>query len=139
MFSWRKPLVVLTKPSDKIENVGVAPHPCWKALEVAKRLDGLRIAWISANETIDAICVRPVGFDGDCHKLFFPDQPFRDLSALLVKLMRAMRCLSDQNKSCVADPIQERIVVMSCAGERMRRTAYALNVWRSQGSHMIIP
>jgi hypothetical protein len=46
---------VLTKPSHKIKNVGIAPHPGWEALEILKRFDRFGVAGIATYEAIDTV------------------------------------------------------------------------------------
>ena len=111
VFSARKLVIVLAKPSDEIENIGIAPHPGRKPFEIAESFTRFTIARISTNETIDAIGIRPIRFDGHSRELLFGNQPLRNLRALLVELMSAMRRFTNENKSGVADTSEQRIII----------------------------
>src|SRR5437762_11254662 len=63
VFSARKLVIVLAKPSGEIENVGIAPHPGGKPFEIAESLARFSITGISSDKTIDAIGIRPIRFD----------------------------------------------------------------------------
>jgi hypothetical protein len=74
-------LIVIAQPTDKIENIGVAPHPCRKSPEARKRIDCIFVLPLKQNKFINAICVWPVCFDSDCGELLFRDQAFGNLRA----------------------------------------------------------
>src|SRR5207247_9819155 len=97
----------------------IAPHPGRKAFEVAQSLARFSITRISSDKTIDAIGIRPIRFDRHGGELFFCNQPFRNLRALLVELMGAMRRFTNENKSGISDPINPRIIIARSASERM--------------------
>ena len=107
VFSGPKLVIVLAKPSNEVENVGVAPHPGGKPFEVAESFTVVSIAWIATNKAIDAIGIRPIGFDGHSRELLFCNQPLRNLRALVVELMRAMRSFANEHKSGIADAIDQ--------------------------------
>src|SRR5437588_6766749 len=111
VFSARKLVIVLAKPSDEIENIGIAPHPGRKPFEIAESFTRFTIARISTNETIDAIGIRPIRFDGHSRELLFCNQPLRNLRAFLVELMSAMRRFTNENNSGVADTSEQRIII----------------------------
>src|SRR5438093_12529202 len=119
VFAVRKLVVVLPKPSDEIENISIAPHPGGKPFEIAESLARFSITGISSDKTIDAIGIRPIRFDRHGGELLFCNQPFRNLRALLVELMGAMRRFTNENKSGIADPIKQRIIIARSPIERM--------------------
>ena len=112
-------VVVVSQPPDEIEHVGVAPHPGGKSLEVAERVIGAGVGARAAHVSVHSISVRPVGFNRDRPEALLDDQPFGNLRALAVKLMRAVRSLAEQHEAGVADHLQQRIVIFACADERL--------------------
>ena len=113
---WGEPepdrVVVVAKPADEVEDVGVAPHPGRESLESRQRVDGLGIVAAAADVAVDAIGVGPVGLDGHGVEPLLADQPLGDLRPLPIKLVRAVRGLADQDETGVADQFQEGIVVV---------------------------
>src|SRR5512145_96405 len=105
-----KSIIVFAQPSDKIEYVGVAPHPAWKSSEAAQRVSCIFIVVEPADIPVNPVSVRPIGFD--CHdiKAFLFDQALCDLRALAIELMRAVRSFAKQNKMRLADQPHQGIV-----------------------------
>src|SRR5512143_73737 len=99
------------EPPDEIENVCIAPHPCWEALESCKSLDSIRIPTRPANIPVDAVCIRPVGLYRDRSESPLLDQALGDLGPLSIELVGAMRCLAKQYEASVAYEFQQRIIV----------------------------
>ena len=60
-------------PADKVEDVGVPPHPTRESLEPGEGLYGIGVPSIAANKTVDPIGIRPVGFYSDRRKALFRD------------------------------------------------------------------
>ena len=54
---------------------------------------------------MNAIRVRPVGFDRDNGKSFLGNKPFRDQRAFEIKFVGAMRSFTKKDKSRIADKI----------------------------------
>jgi len=57
--------------------------------------------------------VRPIGFDRHCAEALFRNEPLRYLGALAVKLMRAMRRFSDQDELCLADELEQAVIIVA--------------------------
>src|SRR5712671_2182571 len=98
-----KGIVVRPQPLDKLDHIGVAPHPSRKAPEVAERLLGIHIVAGIAYKPVDAVGVRPVRLNRDSRETLLLDEPFRDLRTLAVELVRSMGCLAEEHKARVAD------------------------------------
>ena len=116
-------LVVIAQPPNKIENIGVAPHPCGKSPEARKRVDRFFVFTFKLNKLVNAIRVRPVCFHGDCGKPLFRDQALGDLRAQAIELVGSMRGLSEQDESRVANHLEQRIEIGGFSRQRMRRLA----------------
>jgi hypothetical protein len=74
--------VPCAQPFHKFHDDRVAPHPRWKAPEVAQRLRRARIGVTRGDEATHPKAVRPIGFERDCAKLFLLDEPPGQLSAV---------------------------------------------------------
>ena len=57
--------VLGAEPAEKADHFAIAPHPSRKSREVVKRLFGGLIPAEQPHPAVRAICVRPVGLDGD--------------------------------------------------------------------------
>src|ERR1700681_1154151 len=77
----RKGVIVRSQPLDKLDHIGVAPHPSWEAPKVAERFLSIHIIARIAHIAVDAVGVWPVRLDRDGRKALLLDQPFRDLGA----------------------------------------------------------
>ena len=120
-------LIVIPQPTYKIENIGVAPHPGGKSLEARKRVDRIFVFTLKAHKLIDAICVRPICFYGDCGESLFRDQALGDLRAQAIELVGSMRSLSDENEPGVANHFEQRIEIRGFSRKRMCRLANRVN------------
>ena len=80
----------------------------------------------AADVVIDSIGVGPIGLDGDSGKSFLADQPLGDLRPFPVKLVRAVRRLADQHEASVTDKLEERVVVVGRAAQRLSGVAHGL-------------
>ena len=56
---------------------------------------------------VDAVGIRPVGLDRDRGEILLQDEPLRDLPALAVKLMGAVRGFAKQHKTGFPDQFQQ--------------------------------
>ena len=74
---------------------------------------------LAANKLVDAICIRPVRFDSNRIESFFRDQALGNLRAQSVELVGAVRGFADQNKSSVADRLEQGIEVCRFTCESM--------------------
>src|SRR5438132_1727104 len=117
VFSARKLVIVLAKPSDEIESIGIAPHPGRKPFEITQSFTRFSITRIPTNKTIDAIGIRPIRFDRHSRELFFCNQPFRNLRTLLIELMCAVRRFADKHKPGIANSIEQWIIVLRRASQ----------------------
>jgi hypothetical protein len=68
-----------------------------------------------ANVPIHAVSVRPVGFDGYRAEALLDDEPFGDLGALVIELVRTVRAFAQQDDRGISDKIQERVMIGSRA------------------------
>lgn len=80
---------------DKLEHIGVAPHPRRKALEAAERRDGTGIVARAAHETVDPIGIGPVALDHQRVKAFLLHQAPGDAGTRAVELVRPMGRLAE--------------------------------------------
>ena len=112
-------VVVRAQPADEVEHLGVSPHPGGEALEAAQRLLGIRVLAGPAHIAVHPVGVGPIGLDGDPREALLLDQPACDQGALAVELVAAVGGLSEQHEAGVADQIQQRVVVIRQATERM--------------------
>jgi hypothetical protein len=114
-------LVVLAQIGDELQHGLVAPHPLRKpARKAGQRLGRSQpIAGRAKHETVHEIRVRPVGLDGHGREALFFDEPAGDARPLVVKLVRAVRCLAQQHKARVADPLHQRVIIVRCAPKRI--------------------
>jgi hypothetical protein len=111
-------LVVSAEPARELDHLLVAPHPGGKAAERGERGVGVGVAGSALHPPIQSTHVGPVGFDGDGVETLLLEQPLRDARALVVELVAAVRRLAEEHEARVADPIEERVVVVALAGER---------------------
>ncbi len=70
------------------------------------------------NIAIDAGSVRPIPLDCHRSKAFFRNQPLRNTGPLMVKLVRTMGCLAQQNKARIANQGQKLVVIMRLPRQR---------------------
>jgi hypothetical protein len=121
-------LVVRAQPHGEGLDDLVAPHPAREAQEVAQRVGRRAVLARPAHEAVDAVGRRPVGLDGHGVEAGLHDQPAGHAGALDVELVRPVRCLADQHAAPGADAIEQRVVVVGCAGDgngRVERCADA--------------
>ena len=122
----RKGVIVRSQPLDKLDHIGVASHPSWEAPKVAERFLSIHIIARIAHIAVDAVGVWPVPLDRDGCKALLLDQPFRDLGALAVELVRAVGRLAKEHKACVADQVHQWIVVRAGTRQRVGRLTHRL-------------
>src|SRR6266436_8989477 len=123
----RERVFVRSQPFDEFDYYGVAPHPGWESPKIGEGFHRIEVIARAADVAVDAVGVRPVGFDCDGCKVFLLDQPLRNLGPLAVELMRAVGCLAEQCEACIADSVHERIVVSGNAGQWMGARAQRLD------------
>ena len=111
----RHPVVVRPEPADKIEDVGVAPHPGREATEITERLLGILVDTRASHVPVDAVGVGPVGLDGHGGEALLLDEAPRDERPFAIKLVRPVRRLTEQHDTRVADPMDERVVLRRIA------------------------
>ena len=103
------------QPVDEGQHVGVAPHPVRKAPEAGQRAVGIRILALAAHIAVDAVSVRPVGFDRHRMEALVLDQAPGDAGAFLVELVGAVGGLAQQHETCTADQVEQGVVVALAA------------------------
>jgi hypothetical protein len=114
-------VVVFAQPADEIEHIGVSPHPLRETFEATQRFHAVDVRACAADETVDPIGVRPVCFHRHGIEAAFVNQPFGNLRTLPIEFVRAVTRFAEQDKARIAHQIQERIVVVSRAGQRFSR------------------
>jgi hypothetical protein len=119
-------VVVGAQPLDELDDDRVAPHPRREALEAAERRARFRVVRLAAHVAVDAVRVGPVGLDRDGRETPLRDEPLRDLGALAVELVRAVRSLAQQREPRLAHRLQQRVVVRARALQHVRRPAHHL-------------
>ena len=117
-------VVVRAKPSDEVEDVGVAPHPRRESTEAAERLLGVAIAPLTADVTVDPGGIGPVALDRDGGEPEFPDQALRDAGSLSIELVRPVAGLAEHDDTGPADHVEQRVVVVPIAGQGKRAGPY---------------
>ena len=92
--------IVIAQPADKIEHIGIAPHPGGKSLEAGKRINRVLVFTLKSHILIYAICIGPIRLDCDCVESFFRDQALGNLSAQAIELVSPVRWLlrSERNE-----------------------------------------
>jgi hypothetical protein len=110
---------VRSQPANKVEDIGVAPHPGGETAESGQRFHAVGIRALALDVAVHAICIRPVRFDRDSGKTLFENQPFCDPDAFAVKLVCAMRRFSQENKPRIADEGEQVVVVGSSMSQWM--------------------
>src|SRR5262249_35724286 len=83
-------LVIGPQPADEVEHVSISPHPGRKTLEAGERFDGFFVVPGAAYVAVHSVGVGPVSLDRDRAEPSLRDQPFGDLRALPVELVRAV-------------------------------------------------
>ena len=117
----RERVVVLAQERHELRHLDVAPHPGREAPEVAERLLRGRVVARRAHEAVDPVGVRPVGLDRDGREAALGDQALRDLRALAVELLRAVRRLPDEDEAGLRRALDQVVVVRRLATERSHR------------------
>jgi len=93
-------------------NPVAVPGRAFAGSETARNgINGLVIAARAAHVAVDAVRVGPICLDGDGREPFFLDQPARDNRALAIELVRAVCGFAEQDETCIADPVEQVIVV----------------------------
>src|SRR5688572_10435459 len=109
-------VVIRTKPTYKIQHVGVTPHPRREPLETAHGLNRVWVFSLTANVSIETIGIREIGFDCNRREAFFGDQSLSYLSPIPIEFVGPVGCFSDQDKTCFTYKIDERIVIRYFTG-----------------------
>jgi hypothetical protein len=61
---------------------------------------------------VDAVGIRPIGLGGNRHESLFGNELLRDLGTFPIKFTGTVRGFAEQHQLCVADEVEEIIVVM---------------------------
>src|SRR5438105_4836487 len=112
------------QPFDKFDDLSVAPHPGWKPFEIPQRFDGELVLAGPANITIGAISIGPILLDGHGGESFLLNQTLGDARALVIALVRAVRGLSQQHETRVANSFQQGVIVLVRVDQPMRALTY---------------
>jgi len=108
------------QPPYKVQNIRISPHPTREPFEIAQGLQCRLIRAATLNVTIDSQGVGPIRFPGNDRESLLLNEPFRYLRPCLIEFMRSMRRLAQQHEFGVTDQFQQRIIIRSCARQRMR-------------------
>src|SRR5262249_39286761 len=93
---------VCAKPHEEVAHNRVAPHPLWKTKKAPKRVLGSTIgsgSSVTTNPTMNAMCVGPIGFDGNRIEALLDDELPRDSCALTIELVGSVRRHTKQNEA----------------------------------------
>jgi hypothetical protein len=110
---------VVAEPRDEIADDFVPPHPRRESLEARERIVRGAIVALVLEIAIDTIGVRPIAFDADGSEVFLENQSLRDGDTLGVELVCPVGRFADQDKTRVSDELEERVVVMGAAPQRL--------------------
>jgi hypothetical protein len=111
----RERIVVLAQPRGELGDRAIAPHPRREAAEVAERVLAAGVVALAAHPAVDAPRVRPVRLGGDRGEPGLGDQPARDLRALAVEVLGAVRRVADEDERAAA--------------ARLRRASNSMTWW----------
>ena len=100
--------VVCAKPLQEVDHDRVSPHPARKTCEVAERRRCIGFAARVAHPPVYAVRIGPVRLGRDDVELFGLDEGGREVRADAIELIRAVRRLTDQNQTRIADEIEQR-------------------------------
>ena len=112
-------VIVSAQPADEVEDVGVAPHPCRKALKSIQGLGGIDVLAEALHVAVDAVGVGPVRFDGDGAEAFLANETLSDQCAVAVELMGSVGGFSDEYEASISDEVEQAVVVCRRAGQGM--------------------
>ena len=99
----------------------VAPHPRGESSEVGESRVGVDVPRCAHHVAVDAVCVGPVGLGRHRREAQLVDQAAGDPGPLPVELVGPVRCLADEDEAPVADPVEQRVVVVPGAEHGIRR------------------
>jgi hypothetical protein len=102
---------VFAQPLNELDYVGITPHPSRKPAKVGQRFHSKCVVACVVHIAIDTVGVWPIRLHRYSGETFFLDEPFRDLGAVVVKVVRTVGRLSEQHDARLADELEERIVV----------------------------
>ncbi len=94
--------------------------------QIGKRLAGIRVFGQAAHIAVHPPGVRPVGFYCHGREAFFKNQTLGDQHPLFVKLVRTMRGFADQRKARLPQVLQQQVIVMRVACQRVQMTPQTL-------------
>ena len=107
---WER-VIVFPQPLKELYNIGVAPHPCGEPTKASQRFNRKPVVARASYIAIDTVGVWPISLDSYGLETFFLNEPLRDLSTVVVKLVRTVGRLSEQYDVCLADQVEEQVVV----------------------------
>jgi hypothetical protein len=111
------------QPVDERQDVDVSPHPDREATELAECLH-CRAPFPTAHEAVHAIGIGPVGLHCDRVEAALLDEEAGNPGSLAVELVRPVGSLPEEHHARIADPIQERRVVISAPNQLAGRRAH---------------
>ena len=103
------------QPSDEVEHLRVAPHPCREPAESPQRLLGVAVRAAPGHVAPDAGGVGPVALDRHTREPLLHDQPSRYPGPFAVELVGAVAGLAEQDHAGVADQLQQHIMLSRAA------------------------
>jgi len=103
------------EPLHEAEDVTVSPHPRRKTAKVRQCRIRVLVIGQPHHVSIHTVGIGPISLDGDRRKAPLVDEATGDPGPLPVELVRAMRCLADQDKTPIAHNVEQRIVVLVLA------------------------
>src|SRR5437588_1708790 len=119
------------KPTDEIENIGVAPHPSRESSEITQRFQRDCILTAALDKAVDAESIRPVSFPGDHRKTFFENEALGDLGPRLIEFVRAMAGFAQKHVFGFSNQLQQWVVICPRSSQRIRYLAQTLHglIW----------
>lgn len=96
-------VVARSEPLHELEDLAVAPHPRREPTEVGERRIRVAVERHPHHVPVHAVCIGPVGFDGDCAEAVVVDEPAGDSSPLAVELPGPVGGLAYEDETMIAD------------------------------------
>src|SRR6266545_7524501 len=100
--------IVVAQPLEEAHDFHIAPHPTREPSEVAERLFGAAIGALVTHEAIGPVGIGPVCFRGDDVEAFLRDERASELGTDAIELLRAVRRLTHQDETRIADSFEHR-------------------------------
>jgi hypothetical protein len=84
----------------------------------------------------DTVRVGQICLDGDGGERFLSDEAFGDFRSLSIELVGAMGGLTQEDKTCLANALQQRVIISSSSSERVGALANTVDYRRGHAFHV---